>query len=302
VLRAPALVVCVWLLTIAASLPLTMAIGGSIARQLGSSLEADAVARGIDVDWMQEYRAQAGELGATLSPVVVGVGATFDSFSALLDSIRRPRAIAVAAAIYAALWLFMEGGLIDRYRRETRSSVSDFFRVSRVFFWRFLRLSVLMVIAWAAVFRWLHPWLFADVYPRLIDGLTVERTAFAIRAALYVVFVLVLAALNLLFEYAKIRAVVEDRRSMIGALAAGWRFIRRHARAVALLYAADAVLFLLVIGAYWLAAPNTGGTGAFIWIGLAIGQIYILARLAVRLVFWASETVLFDEFSRSAGL
>lgn len=33
---------------------------------------------------------------------------------------------------------------------------------------------------------------------------------------------------NLVFDYAKVRAVIEDRRSAIGALAAGWRFIKRN--------------------------------------------------------------------------
>ena len=33
---------------------------------------------------------------------------------------------------------------------------------------------------------------------------------------------------NLVLDYARIRIVVEDRRSALGALAAGARFVRRH--------------------------------------------------------------------------
>src|SRR5256885_6261336 len=40
-----------------------------------------------------------------------------------------------------------------------------------------------------------------------------RSTAFAIRAGLYLVFVLTLAAANILFDYAKVRTVVEDRKS-----------------------------------------------------------------------------------------
>ncbi len=63
-----------------------------------------------------------------------------------------------------------------------------------------------------------HEWLFDGLYPALIEDVTVERTAFFIRLGLYAVFALPLLSFNILFDYAKVRAVVEDRRSMIGAL------------------------------------------------------------------------------------
>ena len=37
------------------------------------------------------------------------------------------------------------------------------------------------------------------------------------------------------------------------------------------------------------------------WMGFAIGQIYMVARLWVKLVFWASETALFQERLAHAG-
>src|SRR5581483_11067392 len=103
-----------------------------------------------------------------------------------------------------------------------------------------------------------------------------------------------LGGFNVLFDYAKVRAVVEDRRSMIGALAAAGRFLRQNASAAAAVYTIDFVLFLAALGVYALVAPNAGGTGWLIWLGLVIGHWYIFARLWVKLVFWSSETVLFQ--------
>jgi hypothetical protein len=37
------------------------------------------------------------------------------------------------------------------------------------------------------------------------------------------------------------------------------------------------------------------------WIGVLIGELYILARLWVKLVFWASEAALFQERLAHAG-
>jgi hypothetical protein len=88
---------------------------------------------------------------------------------------------------------------------------------------------------------------------------------------------------------------------MIGAIGAAAGFVRRNAGAVAGLFALNLTLFLLVLAAYALVAPGAGGAGASIWIGLAIGQLYIVARLWVKLVFWASETSLYQSRLAHAG-
>jgi hypothetical protein len=114
---------------------------------------------------------------------------------------------------------------------------------------------------------------------------------------LYAVFVAPLLLANLVFDYAKIRAVVEDRRSMIGALMAGWRFVRRNPGAAIALYLLDAMVFLAVIGIYYLIAPGAAqNTLAF-----AIGQLYIVLRVIVRLQFVASQVALFQGRLAHAG-
>ena len=37
------------------------------------------------------------------------------------------------------------------------------------------------------------------------------------------------------------------------------------------------------------------------WLGFAVGQVYVLARLWVKLMFWASETALFQGRLAHAG-
>jgi hypothetical protein len=37
------------------------------------------------------------------------------------------------------------------------------------------------------------------------------------------------------------------------------------------------------------------------WIGFALGQLYVLGRLWVKLVFWASEVALFQQRFAHAG-
>src|SRR6185295_7292609 len=98
-----------------------------------------------------------------------------------------------------------------------------------------------------------------------------------------------------------LRAVVEDRRSMLGATAAGARFIVRNASAAVGLYLLNVVLFALVLAAYAIVAPGAGGAGWSMWLAFLIGQGYVLARLWVKLVFWASATALFQGRLAHAG-
>jgi hypothetical protein len=299
--RAPAVLTGVWVLTALVTLPLALALGAAIEQQLGNSLVAESVANGVNYDWMQEFRAQATGLGVTFKPSIIGFGAVLDNLSGFLDNVHRPIVIVSAAATYIVLWIFIEGGIIDRYARDRATRAYGFFSASGVFFFRFLRLGVVMAIVYGIIFRYLHPWLFDRVYPRLIHDVTLERTAFFTRVFLYAVFGIVVAACNLTFDYAKVRAVVEDRRSMIGAIAAALRFIQRNFASAVSLYLLDFVLFLVAIGAYAAVAPGAGGAGWSVWVGVALGQLYILARLWVKLVFWASETALFQGRLAHAG-
>jgi hypothetical protein len=299
--RAPAVLLGVWALTVLISLPLTATLRGMLRDHLGESLAADTAASGVNYDWMQEFTSQATGVGATFGPAVLGFGAVVDNLSAFIDNDRKPIVIIAAASAYIGLWIFLAGGIIDRYARDRVTDAHGFFAASGVFFFRFLRLGVLMAVAYGLLFRYLHPWLFNTIYPRLTYDLTVERTAFLIRVALYAVFGFSLAACNILFDYAKVRAVVEDRRSMLGAAAAGARFIWRNRGAAVGLYLVDVALFAIVLALYGLVAPGAGEAGWSMWLALLVGQLYVLGRLWVKLVFWASETALFQGRLAHAG-
>src|SRR5262249_41056376 len=107
----------------------------------------------------------------------------------------------------------------------------------------------------------------------------------------YAIFGMLLVGCNIIFDYARIRMVVEDRRSALGALAAGSRFALRHARGVTGLYALNGLAFLGLVLVYALVAP---GAGWSMWVVFAIGEAYIVGRHYLKLLFYASETAFFQ--------
>ena len=116
----------------------------------------------------------------------------------------------------------------------------------------------------------------ADAFPFVLQGL----------------FVAGRAGIGLLVDYARVRAVVEDRRSMIGALVAALRFVARRPAAVAGLWLLNMVLLaLLLAGCSLLAsfAMDVGRSGPFL-----VGQVYAAAHLVATLVAWGSQTAYFQ--------
>lgn len=290
---APAVLAGMFLVTLLVALPSSFVLRGLIESSLGGSLAADSAASAVNYDWWQEFSAQASGLATTFVPSIVGFGAVLDNLSGLLDNVPLASSIAGVTATWLVIWSFLSGGVIDRYARARPTRTAGFFAACGTHFWRFLRLGVLAFAVYYLLFVLVHYWLFDLLYERWTRDVTVERTAFLIRVSCYAAFGVLLAACNLVFDYARIRIVVEDRRSAIGALAAGVRFVRRHAAATAGLYLLDALVFVVLVLVYAVVgrAPRSG---IQMWAVLLAGELYILGRHYVKLLFYASETSLFQ--------
>src|SRR5580765_545234 len=250
VLLAPETILGVWLATALAALPAAILMHDAISTQLGSSLTASKVAAGFDYGWWEEFEAQARGVAKTLAPVVIGAAAPVSNWSSLMDVSGIPRSLLVPVAFALAVWLFLSGGLIDRFARGRRIGTRAFFGTCGLFFFRFLRLGLLIGAGYYVLTGWFHELLFNVLFPWITHEVTSERAAFAWRVALYVIWLLPLLAVNIVADYAKVRAVVEDRRSMLGALAAGARFVARHPVAAVGLYFTNTLVLAVCFSLY----------------------------------------------------
>jgi hypothetical protein len=88
---------------------------------------------------------------------------------------------------------------------------------------------------------------------------------------------------------------------MLSAISAAAGFIRRNAAAAVTLFVLNFAAFAITLGAYALVAPGAGRSGITMWLGLGVGQMYVLTRLWIKLAFWASETALFQGRLGHAG-
>jgi hypothetical protein len=273
------------------ALPLGLVIERSLETHLGRSLEADTAVDGWNAGWAAEYAAQAKGVERTFTYEILGFGGTLAVLSDLIDNVALNPTIAIAAGASVALWVVLSGGLIDRFARGRPVRTAQFFSACGVYAVRFMRLAVVIGAAYYALFRWLHPFLFERVYRHAIRDMTSEREAAIWRIGLYAIFLLALTIVGAVADFAKVRAVVEDRRSMLSALAASLRFIRRRPFRIAGLFLLNGLAWVVILRLWMSVAP---GAAAPVWWAFLITELYLLARVWAKLAFMASEVVLFQ--------
>jgi hypothetical protein len=292
--RAPAVLAGTFALTLLVAVPLSIALRGMLVAHLGPSLAADAAARSVNYDWWQEFSAQATGLGTTFVPSLIGFGAVLQNISNLADNLPLATTIAGVTAAWLVVWCFLSGGIIDRVARNRATRARGFFGACGAHFPALIRLGLISLVVYWVAFGWIHPWLFDSIFTRATRNMTAERDAFLVRLLLYLLFASILIAVNVTFDYSRIRIVVEDRRSALGALIAGSRFVGRETGAVAAVYLLNAALFLLLIAVYAIVTRGVTPAGRTAWLALVAGEIYILARHYLKLTFYASETAIFQ--------
>jgi hypothetical protein len=273
--RAPAVLGAVWLIAALLAWPIAMSSridGAPGLRAAGKPLD-------FSERWLDELRdltiARSVEFGS-------GVAQSSDDLGAFLDYESRWMVSLTASYPFLALLMLVSGGIIDRYARDRPTGAHGVSAVSGVFFFRFLRLGVVVAVVYAVAFRLLGQW----------PG----------------VFAAVLAACNLVFDYTQIRAVVEDRRSMLVALQAAISFLQRNWLSAVALYALNYAMRAALIGVYVLVGPGSSfrfgpdrSIGWTIGLWIVVNQLYVVGTLWMRLVFWASETALFQGRLAHAG-
>jgi hypothetical protein len=266
--RAPAVLLGVWLMTALSVLPIALAqTAGFNSRPTGLVVH---VHRDLGHRWLRElnrYTADPVDLGSALGVALRHPIRFVSSLTAWMSG-------AAVSAAFLIQWLFITGGTIDRYARDRPTRAHGFFAACGVFFFRFLRLGLVMAAAFVVVSRYLgQP----------------------------VVSAVTLACCRLVFDYAQVRAVVEDRRSMLGALRSALSFIRRNWMAAIILYVVDYAVLAAIVALYATVGP---GSVRFVWSAwgvILLNQAYVLARLWITLIFWSSEAALFQGRLAHAG-
>lgn len=293
VVRAPILLVAVSITMLAAALPFGLVLNSRLQASLANQPPIALGSGEVDADWWMEFRAHAQGLEATFTPTVIGVAAPLDNLSALLDGTARPLALAGPVALAGLVWAFLWGGILHRFSLGRAQGPRGFLEAGWRHLPHFAGISLVAAVATLILYLTVHALLFGPVYGWLAGVLPSERDAFAGRLVLYLVFGAVVAAVGLVADFARVMLASGEATSFGEALAAGAEFVRGNMVAAAALYILVGLMFVAGLAGY-VALEVYGGTRVGGWRAVAIGQAYIMARLALRLTLAASQVRLFS--------
>ena len=290
VLRAPGLVIASVAAMLVVAIPFGAALGARLQQSLSHQQPVAEHAIEIDADWWQEFVERADGITATFTPTILGFAAPLDNLSSLLDGTQRPLILLVPVAIATVAWAFIWGAALNRFAHGRQASAM--WRAGARTLAPFILVSALTAALVLLLYYTVHPLLFDVAADRWQIATATERSAFAGRAVLYVIFGSLLVTISIVADYARIRLALAPRMPVAMAIRDAWRFVREHTGPVFGLYVATGALFVLLLGAYG-AIEITGGVHVGGWRGIAVAQAYIIARIVIRLTFGASELRLY---------
>ena len=300
VAAAPGLLVLLWLVNLLIALPAAVLIEESIHRSLQWSRATESLRDGFDTGWYGEFKAGAEGLAATLEPSQIGVGASLDALEAWWSGslFTVPAEVIAFGVLFAIVWLFLMGGVLSRLHRPwDRWRVRDLLAAGGEYFPRFVRLGLLSAILYYGIFRlsaWLFPWI-----KRATRDVTTETAVLGYNLLGGFLIVGLLVVVKMVFDYAKISMVLSKRRSAVSAAIRGAGFVARRPVKTGGLVIAFGMFTVMLLALYSRVAPGAGESSpAAILLAIAVSQLFLLLRLALRVGLLSSELVLFADANR----
>lgn len=275
------------------ALALASVVAADIEASLGNSLSAESLRRGFDNLWYQGFSASAQGVSETFDPSVAGIGAVFNGLDEMLQGkmLSQHPGILWSALSYWLLWCFLSAGFITIYGQMKLS----FFRGAEKFFLRFLILSLGAGLIYIMLFSAVLP-LMNQFVEQISRDFIDERPLFLYTVGKYLLLWGMICFVSMLLDFSKIATVRWNipRKSIHLAPRAALDFLRHYPFRSLGLYLMNGIFWFLAMGIYWLIAP---GGGERWWVSIffviIIGQIYIVTRIALKCLFYASETRFF---------
>ncbi|MEW6212567.1 MAG: hypothetical protein AB1631_29850 [Acidobacteriota bacterium] len=207
----------------------------------------------------------------------------------------------VMALVYLIANAFFAGGIIEVLASEDRGfTMKKFFSGCGHCFWRFFRLLLV-----ATIFYGIAIGIFVLLLMRIdsADKLsTVERPGALKTLAAALLLLALMALVGAIQDYARIGAMLNDRRKMWREWFKSARFVFRRFLSAYSLYVLIAVAGLMVFGLIaWLRGGVNQNSSLNIFLAFLLGQLAIASRMWTRITFYAAEIDLYRKLSLSSA-
>ncbi|HEV2488554.1 MAG TPA: hypothetical protein VGT03_02005 [Candidatus Acidoferrales bacterium] len=236
---------------------------------LDNSLASDRLVHGFDLSALGELGQQPGISPIDVSATSFGYGLVFFVFM-----------------------LFITGGLLDVYRRDTKLTTAEFFEACGSFFWRFARLLIFLLLCLIPIA--LLRSLFRSLGGKIEEAAVSPMASIWFRVTGGVIVLFLLMVLRLWFDIAEVHSVAQNERKVRRALAAAARITLGNFGRAFWLYLRISVIawvgFCLGLWLWMFVLRPEAITTA-----LLLSQLMILWWIGARLWQRASETLWYQQ-------
>jgi hypothetical protein len=197
---------------------------------------------------------------------------------------------------------FLSGGILNVFlKNEGKFTAERFFTGGGIYFWRFFRLTLYIIIIHIIL-------IFIIYFPlyKILDGLmeTTQNEASIFYGVLIgvIIHILFFFLVTTIMDYAKIMIVKEERRKVFKTVWHSIKFVFKNFFRTYFLYLLLVIVPIALIIIYWFLDGAIGMVSGFtIFIMFLIQQIYIWLRVWIKIWTLGSEVRLFEKFGEVKG-
>jgi hypothetical protein len=294
--KAKQMVLMLFIINLTFSLLLAVPMYHSLKASFGQSMVNERMAEGFDYLWWEEFRDQAQGVEKTFTPSIIGKGALLNNLEGLitLRVFDLPPAVLIFGLLYIILHTFLAGGILTIFgKANSRFRMKEFFLGAGT---QFLPFVLLMLISW--VFFFLIAQVFIGSFASILDSIREnaysEVTPFFYGLLFSGITLFLFLFVQMVFDYGRIRLVIEKSRNVLRAALGGSGFVFRH------LGSTLAIFFILFLAQVLLSITYVL-IQEFIpqshWIGVLtaflIQQLFIFGLIWIRCWLYASQLELY---------
>ena len=262
----------IYLVNLILGLSIVMPFIGRLQAEFGGSVLPEAFMSGYDHTALSEFLRQS----------MATVSGMLGQFAWILGG-------------YLLLNVFFTGGILELHKNREDYRVRAFWNGGGLYFFRFLRLTVAMVL--------LHAFSLLIVYfPLMVvlkkasERVTSESSLLFITLGGISIHLLILVFLQLAARYARIQMVVGESRRALASLFGAQKFVLRHLLSTYTLYGMLLINTVLILLLYFflnrLFAPTDGGVSLIV---LILQQLVVFCRVFLGIWSQCSQFNLYGE-------
>ena len=271
-LGAPRLVITLYLVNLLLAFPALYVTHSALESALGNSLAGESLLPGFDFTVFFDLLGAHSLTPGSLLPLSLS--------------------LAVAGVV---VQVFLAGGILDLLVREKRFSGATFFRACGAYIGRFTRIWILTVLSLLLVIA-----LFCILFVAMVDIINAKMgSEQATGIATIIVLVVFSVPVLLVFmasDYARVNTVVHEGQSAWMSLRRGFLFVLRNIGSTLGLHLLLLLLLTVFIVLYLSLEGLINMDRSFtILLVFLLQQLFVLARLAIRVAFCAGEVELYEE-------